>query len=180
MGHPGGIDKDRGIVLRIGRINKIDIEAEASNVRTDCTLVGGDSGGPLIGIDGSVIGIHSRIGSRLKENFHVPSNKYMENWSMLLEPVVHDRDPSISIGFRGMTCVIETLPRRSFAAISGLKINDRIIRIGDRDVYDKLQFENVVSQLKPYQKVEFEVQRKGKKQVIEVTIGEKQERAGFR
>ena len=79
-----------------------------------------------------------------------------------------------------MTCVIETLPRRSFAAISGLKINDRIIRIGDRDVYDKLQFENVVSQLKPYQKVEFEVQRKGKKQVIEVTIGEKQERAGFR
>ena len=31
-------------------------------IHTDCTLVGGDSGGPLFDMQGSVIGIHSRIG----------------------------------------------------------------------------------------------------------------------
>jgi len=185
VGHPGGLDEDRGIVLRIGRINDIVIKPEDDDeddeiyLRTDCTLVGGDSGGPLIGMDGSVIGIHSRIGVKLKLNFHVPSNEYTDNWTTLLEPVVHDRDPAMMIGFRNGTNVIASVPRRSFAARGGLKKSDRIIRIGDRDVYDKLQFEDVLSTLKPYEKVEFEIQRKGKKQVLEITIGEKRERPGF-
>lgn len=180
VGHPGGLDKDRGIVLRIGRINEIVIEPKEDDdsiyVRTDCTLVGGDSGGPLIGMDGSVIGIHSRIGVKLKLNFHVPSNEFLDNWTDLLEPVVHDRDAQMLIGFRSGTNVISSVPKNSLAARNGLKSADRIIRIGENDVYDKLQFEDVMSKLKPYQKVEFEVLRKGKKQVLNVSVGEKRQR----
>ena len=33
-----------------------------STVESDCTLVGGDSGGPLFDLDGKLVGIHSRIG----------------------------------------------------------------------------------------------------------------------
>ena len=175
VGHPGGLDKDRGIVLRVGRINSIDAEADNAYLRTDCTLVGGDSGGPLISMDGSVIGIHSRIGQRLKQNFHVPANDFVDNWSDLMLPMVHDRDARLSIGFRGKTNVIAEVPRPSMAARSGLKTSDRIIRVGDQEVYDKLQFDDAVSKLKPFQKVEFEIQRRGKKQVIEVTMGEKRE-----
>ena len=178
VGHPGGLDEDRGIVLRVGRINEIDDENDAKYVRTDCTLVGGDSGGPLIGMDGSVIGIHSRIGRGLKLNFHVPSTDYLNNWSALLEPVVHDRDPQLNIRFRGQSNVIQNLPDRSLAARSGLKATDRIIRVGEKDIYDKLQFDDAISNLKPFQKIEFEVQRKGKKQVITVTIGEKSRSRG--
>lgn len=180
VGHPGGLDEDRGIVLRVGRINEIEADTDDAYLRTDCTLVGGDSGGPLIGMDGSVIGIHSRIGMKLRQNFHVPSGEFMNNWTALLEPVVHDRDPQLSIRFRGRTNVIEKVSARSLAARSGLMNSDRIIRIGDKDIYDKLQFDDAISKLKPFQEVEFEVQRKGKKKVIKVMIGEKSEMRGLR
>ena len=171
VGHPGGLDEARGIVLRVGRVNQIAAEIAAANFQTDCTLVGGDSGGPLIGMDGSVLGIHSRIGQGLKQNFHVPSNDFVNNWSALLEPVVHDREPVILVVFHERTNVIKRVPTRS-----KLKAGDRIIRIGDTDIYDKLQFDDAFSKLKPFQQVEFEVKRKGKKEVINIVISEKQRR----
>lgn len=59
VGNPGGLDKDRGAVVRVGRI----ISATKDTLRTDCMLLGGDSGGPLFDFNGVVIGIHSRISS---------------------------------------------------------------------------------------------------------------------
>ena len=171
VGHPGGLDEARGIVLRVGRVNQIAAEIAAANFQTDCTLVGGDSGGPLIGMDGSVLGIHSRIGQGLKQNFHVPSNDFVNNWSALLEPVVHDREPVILVVFHERSNVLKRVPTRS-----KLKAGDRIIRIGDTDIYDKLQFDDAFSKLKPFQQVEFEVKRKGKKEVINIVISEKQRR----
>ena len=163
-------------MLRVGRVNEITKDV----VRTDCSLVGGDSGGPLIAMDGSVIGIHSKIGRMLRENFHVPSNGFLDNWTALLEPVVLDRKAELSIELRGESNVIASIPRRSLARRSGLKVSDRIIRIGDKDIYDKLQFEDAISDLKPYQEVEFVVQRKGEKKVITVVLGEKNLLRGFR
>ncbi|MCE9548017.1 MAG: serine protease, partial [Planctomycetia bacterium] len=63
-GHPGGFDKGRTAPLRVGRI----LELSPGTIVTDCTLVGGDSGGPLFDADGHVIGINSRIGNELYAN----------------------------------------------------------------------------------------------------------------
>ena len=41
-------------------------------MQTDCPLVGGDSGGPLLDLDGKLIGINSRIGGPTDMNLHVP------------------------------------------------------------------------------------------------------------
>ena len=60
IGHPGGFRPNRAPVVRVGRI----LVANQFLIRTDCTLVGGDSGGPLFDMQGRVIGIHSRIGGR--------------------------------------------------------------------------------------------------------------------
>ena len=80
-GHPGGYRKDRPPVVRLGRVilKKDDI------LQTDCTLVGGDSGGPVFDMEGKVIGINSRIGASTAWNFHVPVSAYQDNWDRLVK-----------------------------------------------------------------------------------------------
>ena len=87
---------------------------------------------------------------------------------------MHDRKPQLNLPFRDRSNVIGRLST-SLAARSGLKTSDRIIRVGEKDIYDKLQFDDAISELKPFQRIEIEVQRKGKKKVITVTVGEKSE-----
>src|SRR5262245_18158833 len=55
MGHPGGYQGDRGVVLRLGRV--LLANDQKKTITTNCTLVGGDSGGPLFDLDGHVIGV---------------------------------------------------------------------------------------------------------------------------
>ena len=43
LGHPNGYNKDRGIVLRAGKI----LAKKDETIQTNCRLLGGDSGGAL-------------------------------------------------------------------------------------------------------------------------------------
>jgi len=79
VGHPGGFKKGRTPVVRLGRVMATNNRV----IRTDCTLVGGDSGGPLFDMTGKVIGIHSRIGFSITENVHVPVKTYKDTWTRL-------------------------------------------------------------------------------------------------
>jgi hypothetical protein len=79
VGHPGGFKENRGPVVRVGRILALHPIA----IRTDCTMVGGDSGGPLFDMQGRVIGINSRIGGVITENVHVPIDTFHETWDRL-------------------------------------------------------------------------------------------------
>src|SRR6185295_2323319 len=80
VGHPNGYQKERGSVVRLGHV----LAARRGVVQTDCTLVGGDSGGPLYDLEGRVIGIHSRIGMFITANIHVPVDTYRETWDRLV------------------------------------------------------------------------------------------------
>src|SRR5262245_45630090 len=80
LGHPGGFVPGRTPVLRLGRV----INSTDNLIQTDCTLVGGDSGGPLFDLDGKVIGIHSRIGLPISFNIHVPVATYRDTWDELV------------------------------------------------------------------------------------------------
>jgi serine protease Do len=79
IGHPGGFRSNRTPVVRLGRV----LVANKNFIRTDATLVGGDSGGPLFDMAGNVVGIHSRIGGVITENVHVPVDTYRESWDRL-------------------------------------------------------------------------------------------------
>jgi serine protease Do len=81
LGHPGGYRKDRPPVLRLGRV--LDNRGADKFIGTDCTLVGGDSGGPLFDLDGKVVGIHSRIGPSTQNNMHVPADAFTKSWDRL-------------------------------------------------------------------------------------------------
>ena len=81
MGHPGGYDLNRSPPIRLGRLIS---SGSMGMLRTDCTLVGGDSGGPLFNLEGEVIGIHSSIGGSLAEHRHVPSSVFKAGWDRML------------------------------------------------------------------------------------------------
>lgn len=76
LGHPGGLDLVRGPVVRLGRV----ISRNKYTLRSDCKLVGGDSGGPLFDLQGRVIAIHSRISKGADQNFHVPVPTFLVHW----------------------------------------------------------------------------------------------------
>jgi serine protease Do len=80
MGHPGGFQFDRAAPVRVGRLWK---KEDKAYYRSDCTVSGGDSGGPLFNLDGKLIGIHSSIGERLEENRHVPVAAFKESWDRM-------------------------------------------------------------------------------------------------
>jgi serine protease Do len=81
LGHPLGYQPGRPPVVRVGRVLRI----REAVIQTDCTLVGGDSGGPLFDLQGRVIGIHSRIAGPTDVNLHVPVDIFRENWDRLLK-----------------------------------------------------------------------------------------------
>jgi serine protease Do len=80
LGHPSGPKEGRSPVARLGRV----LSNDRHSLRTDCTLVGGDSGGPLFDLQGRVIGIHSRIGMGLALNYHVPTDQFKNDWDKLV------------------------------------------------------------------------------------------------
>ena len=80
LGHPGGYDPDRGAVVRLGRV----ISKSKNTVRSDCKLVGGDSGGPLFDLGGRLVAIHSRISRAPDQNFHVPLTTFRAEWPQLV------------------------------------------------------------------------------------------------
>jgi len=102
LGHPLGYMKERPPVVRAGRI----VQAGDTLLQTDCALVAGDSGGPLLDLKGRIIGIHSRIGGAMNMNFHVPIDLFITHWDRLLrgeewETQLPSRDgPEIRAAFR--------------------------------------------------------------------------------
>ena len=80
MGHPGGFDPQRGAPVRVGRVW---VNNGNAFFRSDSTVSGGDSGGPLFDLEGRVIGIHSNISMDVSENRHVPIGVFHEEWERL-------------------------------------------------------------------------------------------------
>ena len=175
-GHPGGWVSDRPAVIRVGRI----LAVTDSTVVSDCSLIGGDSGGPLFDLQGKLIGIHSRIGIDVDDNMHVPMNVYMESWDRLANSEAWGVLP----GFRpiiGVTadrqsdtkseCIIGTVAPRGPAAKAGIVPGDRIVRFHTAEIttFDRLKEE--VDAMVPGERVNVEVLRDGKKVNLKLIIG---------
>ena len=84
FGHGGGVQTDRPAYMRLGRA--LHVTSDTKPIRwltTDCTVISGDSGGPLFDLQGNVIGIHSNIGMNVLVNNHVPISAYHAQWDDL-------------------------------------------------------------------------------------------------
>lgn len=80
MGHAGGYDTRRKPPVRFGRLLS---KNRNGFITTDCTLIGGDSGGPLFDIEGNVVGINSSIGNIWSNNNHAGISALITDWDKL-------------------------------------------------------------------------------------------------
>ena len=183
IGHPGGLTQGRGLVYRAGRILSLPepmndltpwLGNNSATITTDCTLVGGDSGGPLLDLNGYVIGIHSRIGNRLTENYHVPIDAFSNEWDELVEAViVGSKTAFIGVNLNRETneVVIEEIIPNEGADNSGMKKGDVILKINDVETPDKRKFRAEMKNFKPKDVIKVVVKRGDEEQELEITLG---------
>ncbi len=173
LGHPGGFDPERSMVLRLGRIIRLSPEA----LQTDCTLSAGDSGGPLFDMHGRVIGIHSRISDSTAENFHVPVTTYRDTWDRLVkgESWGDERPPPRPwFGVRGVDdpagCKLEFVEEDAPASKAGLKVGDVLRTVNAREVKDYASLKRFVAEAHPGDELKVELQRDERQMSITVKV----------
>ena len=160
IGHPGGFQTGRQPVVRLGRI----LEKRKNVLRTDCPLIGGDSGGPLFDMKGRVVGIHSKISLSLTDNFHVPVDAYRSTWDRLAAkelwggPIIGIHGENTKDGLR-ITRLISGFPAKK----SGLKVGDVITRCNGQRVGSLQDLIKIFNDKKPGDTITLEFRRNGKK-----------------
>lgn len=182
MGHPGGFDKERSVVARLGRVYRV----RSSVIQTDCTIIGGDSGGPLFDLDGKVIGIHSRISNSLRQNFHVPISIYKQDWEKMAAGEMWNRLPKRNnlrpggpyIGVQGQNgfelgkgAALSRVTPGGPAADAGMRGGDVVVELDRSPIGSFGDLAEVVGNLEPGDRVPVVVTRKGERVELEIVIG---------
>lgn len=183
MGHPGGFDKNRGEVLRVGKV----IKTTANTLHSDCVLMGGDSGGPLFDLDGRIIGIHSLIWEGRDQNVHVSLAPFLRSWDAMLASEVIRTWARGSGAYLGVATrmsdaveveIVDVLDD-SPATQAGLQIGDVIVAINDEPITDQPQFSELIRGHKAGDEVILRIKRgfpeKPTDHAISVKLGDRQE-----
>jgi len=167
IGHPGGYRPERSAPVRVGRI----LDNRANGIRTDCMLVGGDSGGPLFDTQGKIIGINSRIGASARSNLHAPIDAFTKGWDRMVKSETwggnqRSTGPTRGGPWLGVTsdpnadnAKIGRVSENSPAAKAGIKAGDIITRFDGKDINSFQDLSRLVKQKKPGDEVEVAVLR---------------------
>jgi serine protease Do len=158
LGHPGGLQENRPPVLRLGRL----IVGGRFALRTDNTLVGGDSGGPLLDLAGNVVGIHSRIGQRSFANFHVPIDHYRRAWSRLVPSGEERAYMGVRFVDNNLVLRIDEVIANSPAQIAGLREGDVLRQIDGQRLSSFDDLLNALTDLEPGDEVTVRIRRPGR------------------
>lgn len=147
LGHSTGFDATRTPPLRFGRMIS---KGPGNFLTTDCTLIGGDSGGPLFDLEGKLVGIHSSIGKDRENNNHAGIDGFKSDrnsmlsgktWGALtLNPFANPEMPVLGIamgmrpGLKGV--MVEGVVEGSPSAIAGMKNGDVIVALDNSTIHD--------------------------------------------
>jgi serine protease Do len=191
IGNPFGLSETVtvGVVSAVGRSN-VHIAQYEDFIQTDAAVNPGNSGGPLIDLDGNVIGINTAIvsqsGGYMGIGFAIPINMAKEIQEQLKangkvvrgylglygQDLTPDMAQLMDVG-KATGVIVSDVAEGSPAESAGLKSSDIIQTINGKKVASYDQFRNEIAMLKPGVKVQLGVLRDGKTIDLSVTLGER-------
>jgi serine protease Do len=181
LGHSAGYDAGRTPPVRFGRVVS---KGPGNFLTTDCTLIGGDSGGPLFDLDGKVIGINSSIGVSLTNNNHAGVDGFKEDWDRIrageawgklsMNPFTNPEMAALGIVFgerRGVKGVpVDAMVPRSPSAAAGVRVGDVIKRIDGNEIPGANKLLQVLAKKQAGDKVKLGIQRENKPLELDVVL----------
>jgi S1-C subfamily serine protease len=159
-------------------------------LQTDAAINPGSSGGPLVNLDGEVVGINTAIASQTGNNsgvaFSIPANMVKRVARQLIEKGAVSRgylgvqlaaqlDPvdALKLGLeRAQGALVESIYPDTPAAAAGLKPSDVILQVDDVAIRNENHFINLISSLPAGQKVQLRVWRNRKAQEVNAVVGD--------
>lgn len=181
LGHSAGFDPGRSPPVRFGRVIS---KGPGNFLTTDCTLIGGDSGGPLFDLDGKIVGIHSNIGVALINNNHAGIDGFHEDWDRLLagegwgrlslNPFANPEMPVLGIEMglarRIKGVPVEMVVPRSPAAAAGVRTGDLILSLDHSEIRSGNELLQILAKKQAGEIVKLGVLRDDKNLDFKVTL----------
>ncbi|MEO5912648.1 MAG: trypsin-like peptidase domain-containing protein [Luteolibacter sp.] len=181
LGHSAGFDATRTPPVRFGRVVS---KGPGNFLTTDCTLIGGDSGGPLFDLNGKIIGINSSIGVSLTNNNHAGIDGFKQDWDRIrageawgqlsMNPFANPEKPVLGIAMgrsRGTEGVpVDAMAPRSPAAAAGLRPGDVITSLDGATVPDANRLEQALTKHQAGDKVKLGILRNRKTIDVDVLL----------
>lgn len=191
IGSPFGLDYTvtQGIVSAVGRNLGSGDQPYTSFIQTDVPINRGNSGGPLFNLQGQVVGINSQIysntGGYLGVSFSIPIDVAMNAVQQIKDHGYVTRG-QLGVQVRGVDsqiakalnmdnprgAIVGVVQEGSAAAKAGIEVGDIITGYNGQPIMDAGDLPPVVGMTKPGTRVPVEILRNGKKQTVQVTVGE--------
>jgi serine protease Do len=158
-------------------------------IQTDVAVNPGNSGGPLINLKGEVVGINSMIYSRtggyMGVSFAIPIEVALDVAKQLqatgkvtrgrlgvgIQPVTQELAKSFKLDSATGVVVVQ-VEKGSPAEKAGIRQGDVIVSFNGKKVEDSAELPRAVAATKPGEKATVEVWRNGKRERLNVTVGE--------
>ncbi len=159
-------------------------------LQTDAAINPGSSGGPLVDMEGKVIGINTAIASKSGDNsgvsFSIPANMVQRVARQLITrgrvvrgylgvQLASSLEPAVALRLgldRINGALVELVHAGTPAAAAGLQRGDVILKLEDITLRDHNHLINLISDLPPGQKVRLTVWRERQLRTVDVVIGE--------
>lgn len=190
IGNPLGLSHTvtAGIVSAKGRagFGLADLE---NFIQTDAAINFGNSGGPLINLDGKVVGMNTAIAGstgNIGIGFAIPINMARYAYEQIIESGTVERgllgvkpqdlnpDDAEIFGLKNTKGVlIPYVYEGSAADKAGLTHNDVILEVDGQPVGTAVELQSKISMLKPGTKVELTIWRDGNRKKISVELGKR-------
>ncbi len=197
IGNPFGLSHTvtAGIVSAKGR-SKIGLSEYEDFIQTDAAINFGNSGGPLLNIDGKVVGMNSAIFSRsggyMGIGFAIPVNmaKYVYDKIMTEGKVtrgymgimLNELTPEMAehFGVKGRKGVlVGKIEENSAAQKGGIERGDIIVKMDSKVVENPDNFRNEVARKAPGTKVNLVVIRNGEEKELSIELRAKESKAAL-